>query len=607
MCFRAAIAGAIIAMAGASLAAAQTSQPPFSEPREPVVITASGMAQPITDAIPHTTVITETEIRRSGQTDLPGLLRGMAGFELAQSGGHGTQSTAFMRGSAGRQVLVLVDGVRAGALTTGAGALEQVMLDEIERVEIVRGNVSALYGSGAVGGVIQIFTKRGHGEPTPHAALEVGSERSRHVAAGYRGALQNTDFSLSASHFSTAGQSAIDPALAPGANPDRDGYTNNSVSASVVQRVATDHELSARLYHQQGRAAFDDAFATPADVHRQWSGQSSLALGWNATLQPQWQSRVLLGAYEDRSDSALNSGPREKVRTRSTQLGWTHHFALGTGHTVSAGLSTMRQRLSSDIAFEGRSRRTHSATLGYNAEVGALQLQANLRHDEHSDVGGATTGLLGAGWRLTESLKLLGTLSSAFNAPTFNDLYYPGFNNPNLKPERARSTELGLQYAAGSVLARLSWFRTRYRDLVDYAPPAFTPVNVARARVQGVELTTSAELAGWRWRAGATVQQPEDGNGERLVRRARHYGSVDVGREFGQWRVQAQVVASGNRPDFDTTLGGYTLFNLSGGYRVAPGLWLTARVTNLSDHLYATVYTYPAPGRELYAGVAWNY
>src|SRR5687768_7941822 len=198
-----------------------------------IVITASRIEQRLRDAIPHTTVLTEKEIRDSQAVDLPALLRSEAGFEMAQTGGIGSVfSPLSLRGSTSARTLVLIDGVRIEDAGFSSTALQHLMLDQIERVEIVRGNVSSLYGSNAVGGVIQVFTKRGHGEPSPYGQVMAGSRNTTDVHAGYGGELGDTRFNLGASRFDTKGFSANDPAVALRANPDPDGYRNGSLTLS---------------------------------------------------------------------------------------------------------------------------------------------------------------------------------------------------------------------------------------------------------------------------------------------------------------------------------------------------------------------------------------
>src|SRR5687767_12975933 len=214
-----------------------------------VVITASRIQQRIGDAIPHTTVLTEKEIRDSQAVDLPALLRSEAGFEMAQTGGIGSVfSPLSLRGSTSARTLVLIDGVRIEDAGFSSTALQHLMLDQIERVEIVRGNVSSLYGSNAVGGVIQVFTKRGHGEPSPYGQVMGGSRNTSEFHLGYGGDLGATRFNVTASRFDTRGFSAIDPALAPLANPDPDGYRNESLTLSGSHRLNPQHELGVALF-----------------------------------------------------------------------------------------------------------------------------------------------------------------------------------------------------------------------------------------------------------------------------------------------------------------------------------------------------------------------
>src|SRR5688572_23873459 len=203
-----------------------------------VVVTASRTQQRLRDAIPHTTVLTEKEIRDSQAVDLPTLLRSEAGFEMAQTGGIGAvPSPLSLRGASTARTLILIDGVRMEDAGFSFTALQHIMLDQVERVEIVRGNVSSLYGSNAVGGVIQVFTKQGHGEPSPYGKVMGGSRNTSEFHLGYGGDLGATRFNVTASRFDTRGFSAIDPALAPLANPDPDGYRNESLTLSGSHRL----------------------------------------------------------------------------------------------------------------------------------------------------------------------------------------------------------------------------------------------------------------------------------------------------------------------------------------------------------------------------------
>ena len=222
-------------------------------PADTVVVTAGRIEQQITDTIPHTTVITQKEIRESQAIDIIQLLRREAGFQFVQNGGIGSVGSVFMRGTNSTSTLILIDGVRQGSATTGATPIDQIMLNDVDRIEIVRGNVSALYGANAVGGVIQIFTKRGAGAPRANAQLVAGEYGTRGVSANYGGQVGDTRFSLSASKYETSGFSSQDPKSAPTRiNPDADGYANLSVSGQVSQLVEPGQELGLRVFQSEG-------------------------------------------------------------------------------------------------------------------------------------------------------------------------------------------------------------------------------------------------------------------------------------------------------------------------------------------------------------------
>jgi vitamin B12 transporter len=331
------------------------------------------------------------------------------------------------------------------------------------------------------------------------------------------------------------------------------------------------------------------------------------AVMWNARWLEPWRARLQLARTRHESHASVNRAAPRRFDTDSTQIDWRNELALTAEQTLLLGLHSLQQKVDSTVAYARTQRRTNSATVGYNAHFGRHQWQANVRHDDISDIGGATTYLIGAGINMTETVRLTATRSTAFNAPTFNQLFFPGFGNPNLRPERARSSEVGVQYAADTVLARVVWFRTRYTDLIVFAPPTFAPLNVARAQVEGVELSASAELAGVRLRVSATDQRPiNEDTGETLRRRAHRFGSLSAEREFAAWRLGVHVVSVGPRPDGAVTLGSYTLLHVNAGRRLANDLWLTVRVTNATDERYSTAFGYNAPRREGFIGLAWR-
>jgi vitamin B12 transporter len=582
-------------------------------PVDQVVVTASRLDQQIADTIAHTTVITAADIRESQAVDLLSLLRREAGFEFSQTGGIGSSSSIFMRGADSTQVLVLVDGERIGSATTGTTAIESIMLDQVERVEIVRGNVSALHGAGAVGGVIQIFTKQGTGAPHADAQVMVGSRGTTKEAGSYGGAIGDTRFNLNASHFYTSGFSAINPGFAPGANPNNNPYENLSFSGQIAQRWAEGQEIGLRAYRSTGTISYDNAFGAPTDTNYADNGLSNVALFSNNQITPIWKSRLTLAESMDRSKNYTNDESQSQFDTHNLQVSWQNDITVAKDQIVTAGLEHQLQRVISSTAYDSTGRNVNSAFLSYNGRFGNNQFQLGARHDGYSDFGDANTGLAGYGYNLNPNWKLTAMYSSAFSAPNFNDLFYPGFSNPNLQPERSVSTELGLQYAANDQLMRLAVFRTLYRDLIESPAPVYLPVNVDRAQIQGAEISYTGRIGDWDLRASFTAENPVDSTiGQQLPRRAKAFGNLVLGTKIGGWRIGGELRQSGPRPDSDivsgapVTLASYTVVDLVARYAISKSISLSARAENVFNEKYQLAEGYNTPGPGVFVTLEWR-
>jgi vitamin B12 transporter len=321
-------------LAFCSLAFAQTED-------DPVVVTASRTEQRIRDAIPHTTVLTRKDIRDSQAADLPTLLRREAGVEVSQSGGLGGNASLFTRGGRSAQTLVLIDGVRVEDAGFGTTAIQHLMLDDIDRIEIARGNVSSLYGSGAIGGVVQVFTRRGSGAPAPYGEAMAGSRDTTKLLAGYGGQLGemsgSTRFNVSVLRLDTRGFSAIDPRLAPLANPDDDGYRNESVSASLAQRLGANHEIGVRVLRTRAKIDYDDSFTGPTSVQTADQDLGMTQLYWDAQLLERWKSRITAAEGIDYRTDFLDGAFAFLSNTRSRQLIWNNDVSLAPWYGVRAG------------------------------------------------------------------------------------------------------------------------------------------------------------------------------------------------------------------------------------------------------------------------------
>jgi vitamin B12 transporter len=570
------------------------------DPADELVVTATREEQRLGRTIQNTSVITEREIRNSQAVDLPTLLRREAGVEFTQNGGVGRVGSLFVRGANPNATLVLIDGVRVQSATTGTTQVDQLMLDQIERIEIVRGPGSALYGADALGGVIQIFTKRGRGAGAPRLSVGGGNESTARFNVGYGGEIGDTRFDASVSGFRTNGFSALRTDASPTVNPDDDGYRNLSGAASLSHYFGERFQAGLSYYGTEGRSEFDNAFSASRDDRQTGRSLVSAASAFaEGRFTDFWTSRLSLGQGIDRFREYVDDSQTAKFETHNDQATWQNNLALAPGHNVVLGLDWLSQRVDATTAYSRTTRNVNSIFAGYTGQAGRHSFQLNGRVDSYSDFDDKSSALVGYGFQATEAVRLTASWSRAFRAPSFNELFFPNFGNPNLKPEDVTSTEVGVQYAQGAHLARISAFHADYTNLI----AGFPITNVAQARVKGIELSYRGTLAATDVRASLTLQDPEDTTtGEELIRRAKQFGSLALGRAFGPLRIGAEMIASGPRFDNDVftfqrvKLPGYAVFNLVARYDLGRSMSVGLRVENLFDKDYTLVDGYNVQG-----------
>jgi vitamin B12 transporter len=567
-------------------------------PMDTIVVTAAKVEQKISDTILDTTVITQQDIVDSQATDLPTLLRREAGVEIVQSGGIGSSSSLFLRGTNSTHTLVLIDGVRASGASTGTTAIDQIMLDEVERIEIVRGNVSSVYGSEAIGGVIQIFTKRGHGAPALSATVGGGNRNTDRATATYGGVIGDTRFNVTASTYGTRGFPALNGADSTTTNTNNDGYHNNSLSANIEQSFGPAVHVGISGYYTEGHLAYGDPFAFSInDINTADTRVGYASVFGEYKVNGMWTTKLTLARGEDYSLNYLNYAPNGLFQTFTNQADWENTVLFAPGQKLLLGAELRRQDLNSDTEYDQTARTVKSVFAGYTGEFGDNSVQLNVRNEHYSDFGSATTYLAGYGYRITPSWRVDAAASSAFAAPNYNDLYYPGFSNPNLQPEKAQSEEIGIQYGAGAQLAKLVIFQTRIRDLIEFSSVTFLPVNIGRAEITGAELSYRGQLFGADVIASVTEQDPVDqssGTDIQLLRRAKQFASLSLQKSFGDWRLGGEWHVSGPRTDDNVTayptavdtLGGYNIVNLTARYQINKSLAIQARGDNVFNKKY---------------------
>ncbi|MBI5257388.1 MAG: TonB-dependent receptor [Burkholderiales bacterium] len=595
--------------------AAAFAQPSAADGAATVVVTATRAPQALADVLPHTTVLDRTAIERSQAIDLASLLASESGIQFASSGPRGTATSLFVRGAPARQVLVLVDGVPLSRQdATGQFGIEHLMLDQVERIEIVRGNASSVYGSGAIGGVIQLFTRRAGAAPQASARLEAGSRGLLHGAVQGSASWGATQLSLGVSADRDTGFSALDAREVGNANPDRDGYRNTSAALHLRHELVADHAISAGWVYSDGRLDYDSAWATPVDVQRSRNRKHLLHVAGDSRWSPMWTSRVMLSRQRDdaRNDESGDYGFRARYRTDLDSVNWDNQFRLSDRLSLNAGLDHQRQRIDADDGFGGLYQRSREASALFGGARGhwaAHEVSLGLRQDRISGVASRASGNLAWGWRFGPAWKLVASAANAFSAPPLGYLHAPYFGNPALKPERARSAELGLQWSVDAQRLRATLFHSRVHDELDYDPRSGRFENLARTRNRGLELSYAGRVGRTELRGSLTTQRPVDAvSGAGRLRRSELLGALTLSQDLGQgWRAGLSARHAGKRPDSGgVTLAAYTVADITVQWDMSPALQWFARVENLADVRYQTASGYNQAPRGVFAGLRWR-
>jgi len=591
--------------------------PALAQPAlESVVVTATRSDTPLERALADVSVIDAEQIRDAGAATLPELLRGAGGIEISQNGGAGSISGLFVRGARTSQTLVLIDGIRIENPASGGGLTEFLPLSAIDRIEILRAPASSLYGSAAVGGVVQIFTRKPAGDGIlPFASAGFGSRGTRQLQAGMSGRSGDTGFALSLSQDRTDGFDATLP-TSPDRQADRDGNRVGALTASIEHRLNADWRVGANLLVSDGRVEYDDAFSTP-DTAKMDYRSAALSAFVSGRFRPRWESTLRVGNSSiDYEFAAFSFAPRTDSRTVSWE-----NVVDAAGSRWQFGLESLQQRIAGEgltvgsYVYTRDSRDTDSVFGGWEREFGAHLLRLSLRHDRIEAVGSETSGSIGWGWQLTPAWLLRAGWGSAFRAPTFDDLYNPWSPNPTLRPERSRGIEAAAEWRRGANLFKAIAFSNRIRDAIEL-DGLFVAQNLEVARVRGLTLEGRRALGEFTLRGSVTVQDPQAERTDPLTgdtvvgdlaRRARQHATLGASWQRGSWRLGADAIAQGDRADTDgTRMGGYAFVDLWGSYRLDRHWQLFGRLGNLADREYETAAGYRAAPRSLFLGVRYG-
>ncbi len=598
------LAAALISCTMAVQAADQGAAPQL----DPVIVTATRTAITADQALSSISVITRADIERLQPLSVSDLLTGLPGVSFANSGGYGQQTSLFLRGTNSSHTLVLIDGVRIGSVGNGLAAFEQLPVEQIERIEIVRGPRSSLYGADAIGGVIQIFTRHGSrdGGITPSFSVTTGSHNLLRGQFGLSGGTDHAWYNLAVGAQHTRGINACRDGAGTvfagcfANEPDNDPYRNENLVANGGYRWDNGAELTGNWLRSLGEIDFDGSFQNRSRTVQQSAGS---AFSFNPLEA--WKTTLSVGQNLDRYDNYENETFVGYIYSRRNQASWQNDVSLADNQLLTLGVDWQGEKIESDTGFLATRRHDIGSYLQYQGTFGRNEVQLSARRDHNSQYGGHNTGAAAWGYHFDGGLKLSASYGSAFHAPTFNDLYYPyGSGNPDLKPEKSRSIELGLSQQLTSWNWGLSAYQTRIDQLISLDSHYF-PMNISQARIRGVEGQLGMKLGDWQLQGYATWLQPRNddngvNDGNVLPRRPEHTARIDLDRRLGEWGIGATVNGAGRSYDDAANrheLGGYATTDLRASWHFAPGWQVEARVANALDRHYETVWYYNQPGR----------
>lgn len=607
-----------------------------------IIVTATRIPTPVRDSLSDVSVLDRTAIEQMDHVPLPDLLSTLPGIQLTTAGGRGDTPTLSLRGGNSGHVAVFLDGLRISSATLGTTAIQAIPLEQIERIEVVRGPVSSLYGSDALSGVIQLFSAQGSGKPAPTAFLGAGSYGTNIASVGYGGQIGDTRFSLRAGLEQSDGFSSIKApkgGLFDMYNPDSDAYANRNASASLSHRVSQNLELAAQLFYSKNTKHYDatncDAFGVTCTANydnRNLQRLESMQTSANFRINEIWDTRVQLGQSTDFAknwllDPSTGTVTADEYQTRQNQIVWQNNFqALGGLLTFTGEHRAID--VGSSKSFVISEQTTDSVSLGYQVRFGAHSLQASGRHDSISRLGGHDSGFVGYGFRISPAWSARTSYGTAFHAPSFNDLYWPldpaNFfqGNTNLQPETARNLEFGLSYAAGGRHAGVTAYHNKVSNLIDYVPgvgPSFigTMGNVNSATLKGITLDYGSKTSVWVWKIVLDVlSAKDDTTGNTLQRRAPRNGTAEIRRVFGSLDLGARIQATSSRYNNGANtqqLPGYAVVELDANYPINKTWKLETKISNLFDKDYTVVRStlspfndYAVPGRSIFVGIRWQ-
>lgn len=607
VCARARFPLAAVALAAATLtqiAAAQETK------MGTTVVTAARVQQSLTSVTADMTVIDAQEIERAGAVGIADVLQRAPGVQINRNGGPGQSTSVYLRGTSNQHALVLVDGVRFGSQELQGGAQwASLPLAQIERIEVLRGPAAAVYGSDAMGGVVQIFTKKGRdGVAAPYAEVGFGTHDTRKLTAGISGGLNGWSYAVNVADARSDGFDAY-PGNQWSKNPDKDGYSNSSANVNVGYRHG-EHAVEANLRHNRLKAGYDFSAAPFNDYDTVKTTAGSLK--WNADWSRIYRTAVQLSRTN--VDTERFTSSPESLKGRSDGLLWQNIWKLGAHH-LNVDYERTQDSLDTQYASTQNTdskRELNALALGWGYSSGAHSINAHVRHDDVKDQQSKTTGGLGYGLQLSDSLRWVASAGTAFRTPTLYERF-TGQAAVDLRPESSRNMETGLHFELGDNKLSAVIYRNKFKDLITYdwnsSAPCYCYRNVSRAEMTGLTISGATRVAALNLAASVDFLNPKDLDSNKvLTHRAKRSLKLNADTQVAGWTVGGEAQFYNQRQSNAANteqLPGYGLFNLYAERAITKDWSVLARVDNVADKDYQLSKGYATAGRTLFVSLKW--
>lgn len=572
-----------------------------------VLVTASRVSQSQDESFWSSDVLTRADIEARQVMSVQELLSPLVGIDVHNAGGFGKATSLFLRGAESDQILLLIDGVRVGSATLGIPPFELLPVEEIERIEVVRGPRSTLYGSDAIGGVVQIFTRSGVRQGiSADGAVGFGSNDLYRGSAHLRAGFERAWFNIGGELLDTDGINSCAGSTSPPAGcftdePDRDGFRTRAGTVAAGVQLSEGWNAELHTLIADGHTEYDGSFVNETDFTEHVS-----SLQVNGALSDTWKLRAIIGRNDDKQHNFLNGVSQSRFDSQRDSVSIQIDGTLSSSLRLIAGADYQDDSVESTDTFIETERSTTGAFAELHGTVGRFSALGGIRHEDNDQFGDHVTRTFGAAWRAGPRLRFTYTWGEAFRAPTFNELYFPFFGNPNLKPEESVSNEIGIEGQWNNLRWSTHIYQTDVDELISFDSALFIPANIAEARIRGAEIEGDWRRDAWRVIGRFTALDAEDvssgpTNGNELPRRARRSASLEV-RHAAQWGTLGTVARwQGRRyDDLANTreLGGYLTIDLSAELSLGSNWTLQALVTNALDRDYETASLFYHEGRQ---------